>query len=529
MGGCAIPAPPMRTETGFLMQEKSRLLLVDDEVAQLQALCSLLMDAGYDVTGCPDASHALALLRERGFDLLLSDLQMPGTDGVHLAREAMAIQPGMVAVLMTGHGTIDSAVEAMKAGVLDYILKPFRMSEIRPVIARALEVQRLRAQNTRLLEEARAFTTQLEAVNQELDSFAGRIAHDLQAVLQVTEGFATVLQRSAAARLDERESHYLQRILDTSARGNRLVQDLLSFARLGVHPIALKPVALALVVQHAQRAVELQAHGRTVQWSLGELPTVMGDASLLELVFVNLLSNALKYTHGRNPVQISVQASPCEPGWEISVRDNGVGFDPAYTDRLFQPFERLHPDQHFMGNGMGLANVRRVVERHGGSVRAQGWPGEGALFAFTLPVSASLPAAAQQPAALPAQSTRVLLVDDDPMVLLSLRNLLEIDGHQVSTAAGGEIGIEAFQRSLQDGLAFDVVITDFGMPHMDGRAVARAVKAASPGTRVVMLTGWGSRVDAMDDWQAHVDTVLGKPPRLAQVRQALAHLRTDAA
>lgn len=515
------------------MQEKSRLLLVDDEVAQLQALQSLLLDAGYDVTGCPGASEALVLLRERSFDLLLTDLQMPGYDGVHLAREAMAIQPGMVAVLMTGHGTVDSAVDAMKAGILDYIRKPFRMSEIRPVIARALEVQRLRADNARLLEEARALNTQLEAVNQELDSFAGRISHDLQAVMQVTEGFATVLQRSAAAKLDEREGHYLQRILDTSVRGNRLVHDLLSFARLGARPIELRPVALAPVLQRAQRAVELQAQGRTVQWSVGELPTVMGDVSLLEMVLVNLLSNALKYTHGRDPVQIRVEASPCEPGWEVGVRDNGVGFDPAYADRLFQPFERLHSDPLFMGNGMGLANVRRVVERHGGSVRAQTWPGEGALFAFTLPACASVPAAVQLPPALPAQAApepvRVLLVDDDPMVLLSLRNLLEIDGHQVSTAAGGEIGIEAFQRALQAGMAFDVVITDFGMPHMDGRAVARAVKAASAGTRVVMLTGWGPRVDGMDDWQPYVDTVLGKPPRLAQVRQALANLRTGAA
>ena len=515
------------------MQEKSRLLLVDDEAAQLQALHSLLLDAGYDVTGCPGASQALALMRERSFDLLMTDLQMPGNDGVQLARQAMVMHPGMVVVLMTGHGTVDSAVDAMKAGILDYIRKPFRMSEIRPVIARALEVQRLRADNARLLEDARAFNNQLEAVNQELDSFAGRIAHDLQAVLQVTEGFATVLQRSAAAKLDEREGHYLQRILDTSVRGNRLVHDLLSFARLGARPIELRPVSLAPVLQRAQRAVELQAQGRTVQWSVGELPTVMGDVSLLEMVLVNLLSNALKYTHGRDPVQIRVEASPCEPGWEVGVRDNGVGFDPVYADRLFQPFERLHSDPLFMGNGMGLANVRRVVERHGGSVRAQTWPGEGALFAFTLPASAAVPAAAQLPPAVPAQAApepvRVLLVDDDPMVLLSLRNLLEIDGHQVSTAAGGEIGIEAFQRALQTGMAFDVVITDFGMPHMDGRAVARAVKAACAGTRVVMLTGWGPRVDGMDDWQPYVDTVLGKPPRLAQVRQALANIRTGAA
>ena len=135
-------------------------------------------------------------------------------------------------------------------------------------------------------------------------------------------------------------------------------------------------------------------------------------------------------------------------------------------------------------------------------------------------------------AAAPAEpvpgALRVLLVDDDPMVLLSLRNMLEADGHVVGTAAGGQIGVDAFEASLRAGQGFDVVFTDFGMPHMDGREVARLVKLASPSTRVIMLTGW-QRPEGMADWKAHVDAVLSKPPRLAQLRAALAQVQAGSA
>ncbi len=368
------------------MSSMQRLLIVDDEKLHLEALCTLLLDAGYEVTGCEDPNQAMRVLREQSFDLLLSDLQMPDMDGVELARQAAAVDPDLVAVLMTGHASLDSAVEAMKAGVLDYIYKPFRMSEIMPVVLRALEVRRLRVENRALLKKVTDANTQLEAANKELDNFAARIAHDLRSFMHVIQGFAGLLSRISAERLNDKERSYLKRIIDASARGGLLIDDLLVFARLGTRPIESAPVALTEVFEKARHMLGETVKQRQVEWDVGCLPTLPGNASLLQQVFANLLSNALKYSRNREVSRIQVEAQASDKGYEISIRDNGVGFDPAYADRLFQPFERLHRADEFEGNGMGLVNVQRIIECHGGTVRAQSWPGEGALFAFTLPV-----------------------------------------------------------------------------------------------------------------------------------------------
>ncbi len=513
------------------MSGRSRLIVVDDDVRHLDALRTLLGDEGYEVDGFSSPVEALAALEHQPYELLLSDIQMQELDGVTLVRGATVSQPDLVAILMTAHATVDNAVDAMKLGVFDFIRKPFRMSEIRPVIARALEVRRLRLENVRLLRLAQDSNAQLESVNKELNSFAGRVSHDLQAVMQVVEGFASALQRDLGPGLEPKQAHYLQRVVETSARGTRLVQELLAFARLGAQPLEFRTVDMANVLRLARQSLDVEYQGREVEWSVGELPKVQGDPSLLQQVLVNLLSNALKYSAGKGVAQIAVEARPCELGAEISVRDNGVGFDPRYSERLFQPFERLHSADQFKGNGMGLANVRKIVERHGGEVRAEALV-TGALFAFTLPVASAgsqapggtpVPEAVAPAAGMPRP--RILAVDDDPIVLMSLRNMLELDGGEITVAAGGQIGVDAFEQSLRDGTPYDIVVTDFGMPQMDGREVARRVKELRPQTMVIMLSGWGSRLDVRDDWQAYVDNVLSKPPRLAELRKAVAQWR----
>lgn len=384
-----------------------------------------------------------------------------------------------------------------------------------------------RLENARLRRKLADSRRQLEEVRGEFDRFAGRLAHDFQAVMQINEGFATALSRTAAPKLDDRERHYLERIAATSLRGNRLVHEVLAFARLGVHPVERRPVALADVLARAQRAVQDQAGGRHVDWVVGELPTVWGDASLLQQVFVDLLANALHSSRERARAVIRIECVAADHGWEIRVADNGAGFDPKAADRLFESFERQHGTSD---EATGLAQARRIVERHGGSIRVEGAPGGGALFAFTLPATGgrepapeAVPDTPQQPAdtGKPA-ALRVLLVDDDPMVLLSLTNMVQLDGHHVDSAAGGPAGVETFRRALAQGHGYDAVITDLGMPHMDGREVARLVKQDSPATRVILLTGWGS---GAGDGAGHVDGILAKPPRLAQLRQALSPVR----
>lgn len=388
----------------------------------------------------------------------------------------------------------------------------------------------VRLENARLRRDLADSRRQLEEVRAEFDRFADRLAHDLQAVMQVNEGFAAALTRTAAPKLDDRERHYLERIAATSLRGNRLVHEVLAFTRLGVHPIEGRPVDLADALRRAQRSVQDRCEGRDVDWVVGELPTVAGDASLLQQVLVDLLANALHSTRERPRAVIRIECVATDAGWEIRVTDNGSGFDPKAADRLFQSFERQHGTS---GDATGLAQARRIVERHGGSIRAEGAPGGGALFAFTLPTPdgwepapAASPDTPRQAADPPAPAAlRVLLVDDDPMVLLSLTNMVALDGHHADSAASGQTGVEAVRRALAQGQGYDVVITDLGMPHMDGREVARLVKQASPATRVILLTGWGSGAGTGDGAGGQVDAILAKPPRLAQLREALSPVR----
>jgi signal transduction histidine kinase len=199
-------------------------------------------------------------------------------------------------------------------------------------------------------------------------------------------GFARVVRDDNSKRLDAQSLGYLQRIITAGERAERMIADLLAFARLGDAPIRREPVELDAVLRRARQMLEPQAEGRAIEWRIARLPTVRGDPSLLEQVFVNLLSNALKFTRTRERARIEV-GSETDPhaGHTVWVRDNGVGFDPAYAGRLFIPFQRLHRADQFEGSGIGLAHVKRIVERHGGSVRVESQPDQGATFMVKLP------------------------------------------------------------------------------------------------------------------------------------------------
>jgi signal transduction histidine kinase len=370
---------------GTDMKQLGRLLVVDDEAPQLQALCTVLQQDGHQVVGCTAPAEALEHLRDKRFDVMLSDLNMPQMDGIALTREATRIDPDVVPILMTGQGTVSTAVEAMKVGALDYVLKPFRIAAIRPVLARAFEMRRLRLNNRELQEAVERRTRLLEAANDELDAFAARVAHDLRGPVMGMLGFARVVQEQSAGRLEPHTWAHLGRIVSAGERAERMIRDLLAFARLGESPLQRRTVSLDEVLRCAREMVEPQAGSRMIDWIVAPLPSVQGDASLLEQVFVNLLSNAVKYTRQRELARVEVgHRVDAQDGHVIWVHDNGVGFDPAYADRLFSPFQRLHGAE-FEGTGFGLANVKRIVERHGGTVSAQSQPAQGATFSFTLP------------------------------------------------------------------------------------------------------------------------------------------------
>jgi PAS domain S-box-containing protein len=234
--------------------------------------------------------------------------------------------------------------------------------------------------------EQKRRSAELSAVNEELEAFSYSVSHDLRAPLRHVTGFASLLQRSAGDRLGEKDARHLQTIVDAARRMGQLIDDLLAFSRAGRMQIERKCVSLTAVVRDAQHDLSRPDAAPAVAWTVHPLPDVHGDPALLRQVFVNLLSNAAKYSGTRQSptVEVGVQPSSAQET-VIYVRDNGVGFDMAYAGKLFGVFQRLHSSEAFEGTGIGLANVRRIIHRHGGRVWAEGAVDAGATFYFSLP------------------------------------------------------------------------------------------------------------------------------------------------
>lgn len=247
-------------------------------------------------------------------------------------------------------------------------------------------LDRAQAEVFRSSQQVQAANEQLRESNAELEAFSYSVSHDLRAPLRHIDGFADMLRKQAGNQLDPTSQRYLQTISDSAKRMGTLIDDLLVFSRMGRAEMRRRAVALDRVLEEAMNDVQPLTVGRTIEWQIGELPTVHADPSLVRLVLVNLLSNAIKYTRPRDPARIeigTIETPDADP--VVFVKDNGVGFDMTYVDKLFGVFQRLHRMDEFEGTGIGLANVRRIIARHGGRVRAEGCLDAGATFYFSLP------------------------------------------------------------------------------------------------------------------------------------------------
>ncbi len=364
---------------------RAKILVVDDEAAQMKALCDTLPNYGYDIAGFVSATAALKAMDETKFDLLLSDLMMPEMDGIALLQAALQKDPNLVGIIMTGEGTIATAVNAMQSGALDYILKPFKLKAALPVLDRALGVRRLRLENAELEQRVRERSTELEVANRELEAFAYSVSHDLHAPLRHINGYAEALVEDAGPSLSEENKRYLDSIVRSVGQMSSLINDLLDFSRTSRAEMRRTPVDLQDLLEKVLEELQPEIKDRNIVWKKGSLPTIQADPALLRQVLSNLLLNAIKYSRPRNPAEIEIGSMDKAEETVIFVRDNGVGFDMRYADKLFGVFQRLHNQADFEGTGIGLANVRRIINRHGGRTWAEGKVNEGAVFYFSLP------------------------------------------------------------------------------------------------------------------------------------------------
>jgi PAS domain S-box-containing protein len=228
--------------------------------------------------------------------------------------------------------------------------------------------------------------TDLQSVNKELEAFAYSVSHDLRAPVRHIAGFTELLQKHSAAVLDDKSRHHINMILDSARRMGTLVDDLLAFSRIGRAATQKTTIHLDQLIEDVVGEIAPDTQGRNIVWRIGSLPICYGDVSMLRLVFVNLVSNAVKFTRTREDAEIQIDSLNHKPDEiVVFVKDNGVGFDMKYSDKLFGVFQRLHSQEAFEGTGIGLATVQRIVHRHGGRVWGEGSIDNGATFCVALP------------------------------------------------------------------------------------------------------------------------------------------------
>lgn len=267
------------------------------------------------------------------------------------------------------------------------------------VLVTASDISVHKASERQIRELARQLEGKVEQVsdvNRELEAFSYSVSHDLRAPLRHIAGFGDKLGRHLGEGIDDKSKHYLEVIVSSARRMSALIDDLLVYSRLGRSAMRLQSVDMQSLVAEARSMLDAnnadETPGHAIEWTIAPLPVVVGDENMLRQVWLNLLGNAVKYSHGSEPARIEVSHRREDDGsHHFQVRDNGAGFDMRYAGKLFGVFQRLHAASEFPGTGIGLASVRRVLTRHGGRVDAVAEPGKGATFFFTLPAAGDLP------------------------------------------------------------------------------------------------------------------------------------------
>jgi signal transduction histidine kinase len=433
-GGDALRAPAAadRPRTLGLPAETARILLVDDEPANLAALEAVLSDLGGSLVRARSGREALRCLLKQDFAVILLDVRMPDMDGfetARLIRERQRSTYTPIIFLTAAHRDETHVARGYSLGGVDYILKPFEPEILRSKVAVFIELARktelvrrqselLRSiekrEHERRLQDTRAALLldlerknrelergrrvledkirDLARANEELEQFAYVASHDLQEPLRMVTMYVQLLARRLEGRLEPAEEDYVAFASEGATRMHALIRGLLDYSRVGSGGEAPQPVACEAVLDQVMKDLQVAREESGAVITRDPLPVVPGNAFQLATLLQNLIGNAIKF-RGQEPPRIHVGVEARPDDWLFSVRDNGIGIEPEHAERIFVIFQRLHARERYPGTGIGLALCRKIVQRHGGRIWVESRPGQGATFLFTLPQDVAGPPA----------------------------------------------------------------------------------------------------------------------------------------
>ncbi|HEY2898540.1 MAG TPA: ATP-binding protein [Gemmatimonadaceae bacterium] len=376
-----------------------RIGLVEDNPGDARLIQEMLREPPilqFRLTHSTRMDQLFENLDREPIEVLLLDLGLPDSQGMDTFHRINDRLPDLPIVIFSGADDEQLASIAVSSGAQDYLVKgrinSFLLKRaIRYAMERKRAEEEIRRLNRELEGRVAERTAQLVRANKELEAFSYSVSHDLRAPLRHIEGYVTLLQRATKGILPAKAERYLNTISASSVEMGNLIDNLLAFSRMGAEQMTETPVDLTMLVGEVVRNLQMATSDRDITWRLSPLPTVVGDLSMLRQVLANLVGNAVKYSKKRERAVIEIGMAGDEGDRAVMfVRDNGAGFNMRYYDKLFGVFHRLHSPDDFEGTGIGLATVRRIIDRHGGRTWAEGAVDEGATFYFTLRVAPAL-------------------------------------------------------------------------------------------------------------------------------------------
>jgi len=379
-----------------------KILLVDDNPANLLALESILADLGQELVKAHSGRQALRYLLNQDVAVILLDVNMPGMNGfetAELIRRRKRSEHVPIIFVSAIDQTQNHALKGYSLGAVDYLPTPATPEVLRSKVAVFIELfkktqevrrqeQALRALNAQLEQRVAERTAELQRSNEELQQFAYVVSHDLQEPLRVVASYVQQLAERYQDKLEAEASELISYALDGAKRMQQLIVDLLAYSRIETTGQEFAPTDCEGVLQRVLSDLRVAIEESGAEVTHDPLPQVMADNVQLGQVLQNLLGNAIKF-RSQEPPRIHVSARQEGQQWVFSVRDNGIGINPRYAERIFGIFERLHPRTEYPGTGIGLAICKKIVERHGGQIGVESEPGKGAAFFFTLPIKGS--------------------------------------------------------------------------------------------------------------------------------------------